>query len=147
MTRAQPNDPPADLARYRPWFYAAALYNLLWGAWVILFPRRSLQALGLPEATPRPLWQVIGMFVLVYAPGYWWAGRRPDRHRQIVLIGLIGKLLGPLGFLWSARSGALPRRFGWAILTNDLLWWPAFFAYLRAASRRPGGWAALLRGE
>jgi hypothetical protein len=27
-----------DLARYRPWFYAAALYNLLWGSITLLFP-------------------------------------------------------------------------------------------------------------
>ena len=62
-----------DLRRYRPWFYAAALYNLLWGATVILRPRQSLRLLGLPDATPAPLWRVVGMLVMVYAPGYWWA--------------------------------------------------------------------------
>lgn len=137
----------AALARYRPWFYAAALYNLLWGAAIILFPERTRRLLDLPEATPKPLWRVIGMLVLVYAPDYWWAARHPGRHRQLVLIGMVGKLCGPLGYAWSLRRGELPRAFGWTILTNDLLWWPAFIGYLRAAARRPGGWAALLRGE
>ena len=147
MPHPTPADSSTGLARYRPWFYAAALYNLLWGACVILFPRRTLRLLGLPQATPTPLWQVVGMLVLVYAPGYWWVARRPGRHRQLVLIGLLGKVLGPVGFIWTARSGELPRRFGWTILTNDLLWWPAFIGYLRVAARQPGGWAALLRGE
>ena len=142
-----PAEADAAFARYRPWFYAAAAYNLVWGLLVLLFPRRSMRLLGLPEATPTPLWQVVGMFVLVYAPGYWWVARRPARHRQFVLIGLLGKVLGPLGFLWSLRGGTLPRAFGWTILTNDLLWWPAFGGYLRLAARRAGGWAALLRGD
>ena len=141
------DDQSARLLRYRPWFYAAALYNLLWGLAIILFPRRTLRALDLPATVPLPLWQVIGMLVMVYAPGYWWAGRDPIRHRQLILIGLIGKLCGPVGFAWSQRVGSLPRRFGWTILTNDLLWWPAFIAYLRDASRQPGGLAAILRGE
>lgn len=142
-----PNAPDAAYARYRPWFYAAAAYNLLWGAIVLLWPRRTMRLLRLPEAAPTPLWQVIGMFVLVYAPGYWWVARRPERHRQLVVIGLLGKVLGPLGFLWSLRRGTLPRAFGWTLLTNDLLWWPAFCGYLRLAARRAGGWAALLRGD
>jgi small multidrug resistance pump len=90
---------------------------------------------------------VIGMLVMVYAPGYFWAARHPARHRQLVLIGMVGKAFGPLGFAWSATRGDLPRSFGWTILTNDLLWWPAFIGYLRLAARQPGGWPALLRGE
>ena len=145
--RPAPDDSAAALDHYRPWFYAAALYNLLWGAAVVLFPRRGLRLLGLPTATHAPLWQVVGMLVLVYAPGYWWAARHPGRHRQLVLIGLVGKILGPIGYAWAVWRGELPRAFGWTILTNDLLWWPAFVGYLRVAARQAGGWAALLRGE
>jgi small multidrug resistance pump len=144
---APTDDLPVALVRYRPWFYAAALYNLLWGAAIILFPRRSIRLLGLPETMPVPLWQVIGMLVMVYAPGYFWAARHPERHRQLVLIGMVGKACGPIGFAWSATRGDLPRSFGLTILTNDLLWWPAFIGYLRLAAKQPGGWPALLRGE
>lgn len=142
-----PDDIPIALVRYRPWFYAAALYNLLWGTAIILFPHRSIRLLGLPATTPVPLWQVIGMLVMVYAPGYFWAARHPARHRQLVLIGMVGKAFGPVGFAWAAARGDLPRSFGLTILTNDLLWWPAFIGYLRLAARQPGGWPAFLRGE
>jgi hypothetical protein len=132
---------------YRPWLYAAAVYNLLWGAVAILFPGLLFQLIGAPPPNYLPLWQVVGMFVLVYAPAYWWAGRYPSHHVHLVMIGLLGKILGPVGFAWSAGSGQLPFAFGLTILTNDLLWWPAFALYLRDAARLRGGWAALLRGE
>ena len=101
----------------------------------------------MPPPNYLPLWQVVGMFVLVYTPAYWWAARHPARHHHLVLIGLLGKLLGPLGFVWSAALGQLPLAFGWTILANDLLWWPSFSLYLRDAARLHGGWRAMLRGE
>jgi len=135
------------LARYRPWLWAAAAYNLAWGTLVVLFPNLLFDLIGLRRPDTPALWQVVGMFVLVYAPAYAWAARRPARHPQLVLIGLLGKLLGPLGFVWSAYTGALPLSFGLLLLTNDLIWWPAFALYLRDAARLGGGWAALLRGD
>ncbi len=136
------------LERYRPWFYAAALYNLVWGSVTILFPHLYFQLIGMSVTNyPAPLWQVVGMFVLVYVPAYWWAGRFPARHRHLIVIGLLGKLLGPIGFVWAVLTGQLPLAFGWTIFTNDLIWWPAFGLYLRDAARYGGGWGALLRGQ
>ena len=91
----------AQLNRYRFWFYAAALYNLVWGALNVLAPQFYFQLLGLPLPKELPYWQVVGMFVLVYAPAYWWAGRHPERHGHLILIGLLGKVLGPVGFVFS----------------------------------------------
>jgi hypothetical protein len=144
-----PTTPPADdaLARYRPWFYAAALYNFVWGALNILFPELFFRLVGMAPPNYLPLWQVVGMFVLVYAPAYWWAARFPARHHHLIVIGLLGKLLGPLGFVWSAWSGSLPLAFGWTLLSNDLVWWPAFGLYLRDAARLNGGWVKLAMGE
>ena len=135
------------LVRYRPWFYAAAVYNVVWGSVGVLFPGLFFRLIGIPAPNYLPLWQVVGMFVLVFAPGYWWAARYPERHPHLILIGLLGKVLGPLGFLWALAGGQLPLAFGWTILTNDLIWWPAFGLYLRQAARQRGGWGALLRGE
>lgn len=137
----------SNLIRYRPWFYAAALYNLLWGLLNVLFPQLFFNLIGMEPPNYLPLWQVVGMFVLAYAPAYWWAGRYPERHPHLILIGLLGKILGPVGFAWSAATSNLPLAFGLTILTNDLIWWPAFALYLNAAARQRGGWAAFLRGE
>ncbi len=136
-----------NLNRYRGWFYAAAVYNLLWGGAVVLFPVQSFSLLGLRPPTPISIWQVVGMLVGVYAPAYWWAARDPWVHRHFIVIGLLGKALGPIGFLWAALRGALPWSFGWINLTNDLIWWLPFGLFLRAAADRSGGWTVLLRGE
>jgi WD40 repeat protein len=34
---------------------------------------------GMAQPNYPALWQVVGMFMLVYAPAYWWAGARPRR--------------------------------------------------------------------
>jgi len=86
------------------------------------------------------------MMVLVYSPAYWWAARNPERHAHFVAIGLLGKMLGPLGFTWAAATGRLPYVFALVILTNDLLWWPAFGAFVRTAARAHGGWKPFLLG-
>lgn len=135
-----------SLDRYRPWFYAAAVYNLVWGAINILFPNLLFNLIRVAPPSVPPLWQVVGMFVLVYAPASW-AARYPARHPHLILIGLLGKILGPVGFVFSALTGQLPLAFGLTILTNDLIWWPAFFSYVHEAARQHGGWATLLRGE
>lgn len=116
---------------FRYWFYAAAFYNLIWGLLNIIFPKIYFQWIGVDIPINLPVWQVVGMFVLVYAPAYWWAGNYPDRHYHLILVGLIGKILGPIGFIWSLMTGQLPLSFGWIILTNDLIWLPAFFLYFK----------------
>jgi len=135
------------LLRYRPWLYAACAYNLVWGSITVLFPRLLFDLLGIPAPALLPLWEVVGMFVLVYAPGYWWAARYPSRHAHLVLIGMLGKILGPIGFAWAALTGQLPLAFGWTIIFNDLIWWPVFALFLRDAARNSGGWPAFLQGR
>lgn len=135
------------LNHYRPWFFAAALYNLIWGFLNILFPEKIFDILNLPIPIDLVLWQLTGMFVLVYAPAYFWAGRHPFYHRHIILVAFIGKVIGPLGFGWGLYTGQLPSRFGWIILTNDLIWWPAFFFYFRDLVRITGNFWELVKGE
>jgi hypothetical protein len=60
---------------------------------------------------------------------------------------MLGKLLGPLGFAWAVAFEGFPVEFGVTILTNDLIWYPAFVSYLRRAAVERGGWRRLLSGE
>lgn len=142
-----PDSDQPDLTRYRPWLQAAALYNFLWGASVVLMPAAFFDLVGMSVPGVLPLWQVVGMLVLVFAPGYWWASCHPRAHRHIIAIGLLGKVLGPIGFVWAVAAGQLPIEFGWTILTNDLIWWPSFGLFVRDAARLAGGWGTFLRGE
>jgi hypothetical protein len=147
MESSRTADAIAALERYRPWFYAAALYNFAWGVSVIVWPSWLFDILDMEPPNYLPLWQVVGMFVLVYAPAYWWAARFPARHPQLIIIGMLGKLLGPIGFAWAVIFDGFPAEFGVTILANDLIWYPAFMAYLVRAADARGGWRLLLSGE
>jgi hypothetical protein len=77
------------------------------------------------------LWQCVGMIVGVYGVGYWVAARDPFRHWPITLVGLLGKIFGPIGFAQALWVGSFNIKFGSTILTNDLIWWIPFFLILR----------------
>jgi hypothetical protein len=113
----------------------AGVYNLLWGLLVVAFPGRSLDLLGLPSDANRPLIQCIGMIVGVYGIGYGIAASDPVRHWPIVLVGLLGKLLGPIGGVWAAATGQMPAAILWLNLLNDLIWWAPFTWILWAVHR------------
>lgn len=119
----------------KTWLRAAALYNLIWGGWVIFFPSAYFHLVGLTPPTYLPLWQCIGMIVAVFGIGYAIAATNPIRHWAIVLVGLLGKILGPVGFVWAVATDRLPVDFIWTILTNDLIWWAPFAVILYVAMR------------
>ena len=91
---------------------AGAVYNILWGAWVALFPLSGVHLLGMTVPNYPQIWQCVGMIVGVYGIGYGCAALDPYRQWPIVLVGLLGKLFGPLGFLMSVLKGDLPLKFG-----------------------------------
>ena len=105
----------------------AGVYNLLWGAWVILLPASLFTIMDLPQPTYPAIWQCVGMIVGVYGVGYLIAARDPIRHWPIVLVGLQGKVLGPIGFVYASLiMHELPARFFWVNIPNDIIWWVPF---------------------
>ena len=113
----------------------AAVYNIAFGAWAVLFPASAFDLAGLEQPNYPELWQCIGMIVGVYGIGYAIAARDPVRHWPIVLVGLLGKILGPIGFLGAVLNDRVPTEAGLIILTNDLIWWPGFALALWVAWR------------
>ncbi len=125
--------PPAS----PPWaafcLRAAAVYNLAWGAAVIAFPNLLFDLTGATRPNYPEIWQCVGMIVGVYGLGYWLAASDPYRHWPITLVGLLGKLFGPVGFAVAVARGVFPPAFGLTILTNDLIWWVPFTLILWGA--------------
>jgi hypothetical protein len=115
---------------------AAAVYNVVWGVWVILFPNALFDWIGATRPNYPELWQCVGMIVGVYGVGYWIAASRPLLHWPIVLVGLLGKVLGPIGFVKALVDQVFPWSMGWTIVTNDLIWWIPFSLILREAYRK-----------
>ena len=133
-----------EYEKYSRWFYAHSFYNLIWGLIVVLFPSTYFNLIGIPIPEYIALWQVVGMFVLVYSPGYYWIAKDPKGQYKLVIIAFLGTLFGPIGFAFSLMNGSLPLIFGLTIIANDLIWLPMFYFYLRKQILEKG-WSTLLK--
>lgn len=113
----------------------AGLYNVAWGAAVVVAPFWLFDFANMPRPNYPGIWQCVGMIVGVYGVGYWCAAADPLRHWPIVLVGLLGKIFGPIGFIGAVISGEFSPWFGVTIVTNDLVWWIPFTVILWRAAR------------
>lgn len=113
----------------------AAIYNILWGAWVVLFPNQFFEWVGMAPLNHPMVWQGMGMVIGVYGLGYWWAAADPIRHWPIVAVGFSGKLLGPIGFFINYAQGLVPFEFIYTLITNDFIWWIPFFLILNSVRK------------
>ena len=112
----------------------AGIYNILFGLWVIGWPGAWFSLSGMEEPKYLFLWKCIGMIVGVYGVGYLVAASAPLRHWPIVLVGFLGKLFGPVGFVWAVSQGELPWQSAWMIILNDLIWLLPFAMILWATA-------------
>ena len=115
---------------YKNLFALAALYNISWGVIIILFPNLMFQAFEIPPINYPFLMSGIGMFVGVYGYGYWVVSKEPLKYPQLVVIGLLGKVLGPIGWAYNVYLGVIPLKTMWVNVFNDCLWIPFFITYL-----------------
>ena len=120
---------------YRLIFAAAAVYNLAFGLWAALFPRAFFLRFAMAPPTYPSIWACLGMVVGVYGLGYAYAAWRLDRAAPFVAIGLLGKLLGPAGWLLAVSHGEWPVRTVTLILFNDVIWWLPFGLFLLEGTR------------
>lgn len=134
-SRDAPGKPPRFAM---PWLIAAGVYNLLWGTVVIAAPNLFFDMAGMEPMRYPAIWQCVGMIVGVYGVGYLIASSNSRVYWPIVLVGLLGKVLGPIGFAFALADGVFPAKFGWTILFNDLIWWVPFSMMLWDAMRARG---------
>ena len=120
------------------WLLAAGIYNIVWGLLVLARPHLLFDLTGASRINYPEIWQCVGLIVGVYGIGYLIAAGDPRTHWPIVLVGLLGKVFGPIGFLVALVQGTFPPLFGLTIVTNDLLWWIPFAMILRDAAKHRG---------
>jgi hypothetical protein len=119
-------------------FRVAAIYNVAWGIVTILYPNWLFDLCGLPPMNYPFVMSGIGLFVALYGYGYWVVAGDLERYPQLVVIGFLGKTLGPMGWLWTVLATSLPLRTMWLNVFNDLVWLPVFVAYFVWYRRRGG---------
>lgn len=128
--------PPTAAPNWMRWcLRAAGLYNLAWGFLVIVWPHFLFDVTGVERLNHPEVWQCVGMVVGVYGVGYLLASGSHRTHWPIILVGFLGKLFGPIGFVWAWYHDQLPGSWGLVILFNDLIWLVPFGLILMDAAR------------
>lgn len=120
---------------YRAVFTAAGIYNIAWGLWSIVDPQWLFRFTGMPLANHPAVFACLGMVVGVYGLLYFDVARAPERGWSIAAVGLLGKILGPIGMAWLIVNGTWPLSAAVLCVTNDLIWWVPFAMYLRDVHR------------
>jgi hypothetical protein len=114
---------------FRIVFILAGFYNLAFGLWAALWPGQFFQIFQIVPPHYPQIWACVGMIVGVYGLLYWYAAWKPDRAKPIIAIGLLGKVLGPVGMIMNI-SAQWPRRLAMLNLYNDVIWWVPFALFL-----------------
>lgn len=113
----------------------AAIYNIFWGVLISIDPKVILFD-DSDSIFVIIVLQCIGMLVGVYGIAYYFASRDPARYWPIILVGLIGKILGPIGSLHYIFTNQLDASFFWVNVFNDVIWifpfcWILYHVYKR----------------
>jgi hypothetical protein len=122
------NGPFADRL-FRITFVLAGIYNLAFGVWAGFWPLSFFQLFAIAPPRYPQIWACVGMIVGVYGLLYLYVAARLDAGWPIIAVGLLGKVLGPIGMMTSF-SPEWPRRLAMLCVYNDLIWWLPFALYL-----------------
>ncbi len=126
---------PVRASWYRLVFVLAGLYNLGFGVAAGLFPSAFFVATRQPIPNYPSLFACIGMIVGVYGLLYLLSAWDLSRARPLIAIGLLGKVLGPIGMVGGIATGEWSSRAILLNTFNDVLWWIPFGLFLLEGTR------------
>jgi hypothetical protein len=115
---------------HRAVFFAAGVYNIIWGLYAVIDPQWLFRFARMPNENYPQIFACLGMVLGLYGILYLEVARVPERGWVIAAVGLTGKVFGPIALAYLIWSGIWPVRTGILCLTNDLLWWIPFSLYL-----------------
>jgi hypothetical protein len=118
---------------HRAVFLLAAVYNVLWGLYAAVDPQWLFRFAGMAPLNHPAFFACLGMVIGVYGLLYAEVARRPEHGFALAAVGLLGKVLGPIGLAGLILRGEWPRATLVLCLTNDFIWWVPFTLYLRDA--------------
>jgi hypothetical protein len=111
-------------------FCAAGIYNILWGLYSVADPQWLFRLAGMAPQNHPQIFACLGMVVGLYGIIYLEVARIPERGWLLAAVGLLGKVLGPIGLIRLIWTGEWPLTTAVICLTNDLIWWIPFVLYL-----------------
>lgn len=115
---------------HRITFLLAGVYNIGWGIFVALKPNWLFSFAGMEPINYPDVFACLGMVVGLYGIVYLEIARQPERGFLLAAVGLIGKILGPIGLAVLIAQGAWKPATIVMCATNDFVWWIPFALYL-----------------
>jgi len=115
---------------HRTVFFIAGLYNISWGLYSVYDPQWLFRFSGLPLLNHPQIFACLAMVVGLYGIVYFEVVRAPERGWVLAAVGLIGKVLGPIGLAKLIWDGMWPESTIVLCLSNDFIWWIPFSLYL-----------------
>jgi len=115
---------------HRAVFVLAGIYNIVWGLYAVYDPQWLFRFSGLAPLNYPQIFQCLGMVVGLYGIIYFEVARTPERGWLLGAVGLLGKVLGPIGLAMAIWTNAWPKSTLVLCLTNDFVWWIPFTVYL-----------------
>ena len=114
----------------------AGIWHLALGSSIVLAPSAFFDLTGIAVPNYLQMWQGAGIMTGVMGLGFLISARNPLRYWPVILIGLIPKVLAPIGVLWGFWRQELPTALGTLVLVNDVAWWVPFSMLLWLAVRQ-----------
>lgn len=119
---------------HRAVFIAAGCYNLGWGGYAMIDPQWIFRLADMPLLNHPQVFACLGMVIGLYGLLYLEVARRLERGWPIAAIGLLGKVLGPIGMALAIAGDEWPVSAMLLVcVSNDFAWWIPFALYLRDA--------------
>lgn len=113
----------------------AAFYNVLAGFAMMIFYHEGFAGLGLEKTSFNLPIQLVGMCVALFGIGYWITSQNPVENRNVLLLGMLSKLIGPLLAIRYIMRGDLPVWILIVFFFADLIYLvPFWLIYTRSRS-------------
>lgn len=111
-------------------------FNLVAGAGMIGLYSEAYDLLGVPKPSVVMPVQVMGILVALFGVGYLLVARRPEKNRDLLMLGFWSKALSSVVALWYVVFGPLPGWFAAVVVLSDVVYLPPFFVILRHIGRQ-----------
>lgn len=106
---------------------AAGLVHLVWGLFIVLFPKAIFLIFNIEVPELLEFWQIFGLFSALFGVGYLIARIDSAIHWPIILIGLFSKILTALILIKGFFGDQIALQFLEVVLIVDLIWVIPFY--------------------
>jgi len=128
-------NPSGNPAWWKHVLVVAAVYNVIAGLSMIVFYHEGYRGLGLDKTSFNLPIQLVGMCVALFGIGYWITSRNPVENRNVLLLGMLSKAIGPLLAIRYIARGELPAWILIVFFFADLIYLlPFWLIYRRCQS-------------